>query len=88
MLSVLLRGASFHKKDIFVLYQEDTVESHFIWVSKPDKPYMLKNLIVVVNLLGGEGFRANDILLIDDSPEKNLLNDPYNVGLGQTIIIH
>ena len=69
MLSILLRGVSFKEKD--------TLKSCFITMSKPDKPYMLKNLVVVLHCLREE-FKAHDILLIDDSLEKNLLNDPYS----------
>ena len=79
MLSILLRNVSFEEKDILVLCEEDTLKSHFIRVSKPDKPYILKNLAIVVQRLREEEIKANDILLIDDSLEKNLLNDPYSV---------
>ena len=78
MLFVLLRGVSFEEKDIVILYQEDTIKSRFIRVSKPDKPYKLKNLLVIVHPLREEEFKANNILLIDDSSKKNLLNDLYS----------
>ena len=58
------------------------MKSRFIRMSKLDKPYMLKNLVVVVHCLREEEFKANDILLIDHSPKKNLLNDLYSVVHG------
>ena len=70
MLSVLLKGMSFEEKDILVLCQEDIIKAHFIRVSKLDKPYMLKNLAIVVQRLREEEFKTNDILLIDDSPRE------------------
>ena len=45
---------------------------------------MLKNLTIVVNHFRGKEYKAKDILLIDDSPKKNLLNDPYNAIHPQT----
>ena len=45
---------------------------------------MLENLTAIIHLLREEEFKANDILLIDDSLEKNLLNDPCTVVHPQT----
>ena len=83
MLSVLLRNVSFEEKDIIVICQEDAIKSCFIRGSKLDKPYILKNLVVIVQCLREE-FKKNDIVLIDDSLEKNLLNDPYSNVHPQT----
>ena len=45
--------------------------------SNPEKPIFLKNLKVYAKLLGLE--TIEDVLLVDDGPEKNLLNDVHSV---------
>ena len=44
--------------------------------SNPEKPIFLKNLKVYAKLLGLE--TIEDVLLVDDGPEKNLLNDVHS----------
>ena len=46
-------------------------------VSNPEKPIFLKNLNVFAKLLGLE--TVEDVLLVDDSPQKNLFNDIHSV---------
>ena len=43
--------------------------------SNPEKPIFLKNLKVYAKLLGLE--TVEDVLLVDDGPKKNLLNDVH-----------
>jgi hypothetical protein len=76
MLDEVLKGASFKTSDIQVLSQVDTTMSKHVRESNPDKKYMLKELSRVAEKEGHTDISY--ILLIDDSPEKNLLNSRYN----------
>ena len=44
--------------------------------SNPEKPVFLKNLKVYTKMLGLE--TVEDVLLVDDGPQKNLLNDVHS----------
>ena len=44
--------------------------------SNPEKPVFLKNLEVYAKMLGLE--TVEDVLLVDDGPQKNLLNDVHS----------
>ena len=44
--------------------------------SNPEKPVFLKNLKVYAKFLGLE--TVEDVLLVDDGPEKNLINDVHS----------
>ena len=55
-----------------VLSQRDCTHSSFVDASNLEKPVFLKNLNVFAKLLGLE--TIEDVLLVDDSPRKNLLN--------------
>ena len=45
--------------------------------SNPEKPVFLKNLKVYAKMLGLE--TVEDVLLVDDGPQKNLLNNIHSV---------
>ena len=60
-----------------VLSQRDCTLSSYVDVSNPEKPVFLKNLKVYAKLLGLE--TVEDVLLVDDGPEKNLLNNVHSV---------
>ena len=45
-------------------------------VLNPEKPIFLKNLKVYAKMLGLE--IVKDVLLVDDGPQKNLLNDVHS----------
>jgi predicted phosphatase len=72
MVDEVLKRASFKTSDIQVLSQVDTTMSKHVMESNPDKKYMLKELSRVVE--NERHTNTSYILLIDDSPEKNLLN--------------
>ena len=59
-----------------VLSQRDCTLSSYVDASNPEKPIFLKNLKVYTKLLGLE--TVEDVLLVDDGPEKNLLNDVHS----------
>ena len=44
--------------------------------SNPEKPVFLKNLEVYAKMLGLE--TTEDVLLVDNGPQKNLLNDVHS----------
>ena len=56
--------------------QRNYTLSSYIHASNPEKPLFLKNLKVYAKLLGLE--TVEDVLLVDDGPEKNLLNDVHS----------
>ena len=59
-----------------VLSQRDCTLSSYVDASNPEKPVFLKNLKVYTKLLGLE--TVEDVLLVDNGPEKNLLNDVHS----------
>jgi hypothetical protein len=75
-LPVVLQGTSFKLPDVQVLSQNNCTRSSYVESSKPDKPFFLKDLRVFAKLLVLES--VEEVLLVDDSPQKNLLNDPHN----------
>ena len=50
--------------------------SSYVDASNPKKPVFLKNLKVYAKMLGLE--IIEDVLLVDDGPQKNLLNDVHS----------
>ena len=59
-----------------VLSQRDCTQSSYVNASNLEKSVFLKNLKVFPKLLGLE--TVEDVLLVDDSPQKNLLNDVHS----------
>ena len=60
-----------------VLSQRDCTLSSYVDASNPEKSVFLKSLKVYAMLLGLE--TVEDVLLVDDGPKKNLLNDVHSV---------
>ena len=60
-----------------VLSQRDCTLSSYVDASNSEKPIFLKNPKVYAKLLGLE--TVEDVLLVDDGPEKNLFNDVHSV---------
>jgi hypothetical protein len=55
--------------------------STYIDPSNKDRPFFLKRISRLLGDslgLGGQGATAENTLLVDDTPYKNVLNDPYN----------
>jgi hypothetical protein len=72
----VLQGGSFSRKDITVLCQDQCTISTVKDPSNPGKPIILKNLDVYRKVANLEN--ADNVLLIDDTPLKNVFNDAYN----------
>ena len=65
------------RKDVQVLSQSDCTCSSYVDASNPKKLVFLKNLNVFAKFLGLK--TIEDVLLMDDNPQKNLLNDIHSV---------
>jgi hypothetical protein len=76
VLKVVLHGASFTRNDITILTQNACSQSAYRDPENLEKPIFLKNLDVYANIVKLQN--TEDVLLVDDSPMKNLLNDSYN----------
>jgi hypothetical protein len=76
VVDVVLQGTSLKREGVQVLSQSDCTRSSYVESSNPHKPFFLKNLNVFAKLLGLES--VEDVLLVDDSPQKNLLNDVHS----------
>ena len=73
VINIVLEGTCLKRKDVQVLSQSDCTRLSYMESSNPHKPFFLKNLNIFAKFLGLE--TIEDILLVDDSPQKNLLND-------------
>ena len=67
---------SLKREDVQVLSQRHCTLSSYVDASNPEKPIFLKNHKVYAKLLGLE--TVEDVLLVDDGPRKNLLNDVHS----------
>ena len=76
VVDVVLQGTSLKQKDVHVLSQSNCTYSSYVDASNPEKPLFLKSLNVFAKLLGLE--TIEDVLLVDDSPQKNLLNNVHS----------
>ena len=76
VVDVVLQDTSLKQKDVQVLSQRDCTLSSYVDASNPEKLVFLKNLKVFAKLLGLE--TVEDVLVVDDGPEKNLLNDVHS----------
>ena len=59
-----------------VLSQRHCTQTSYVDASNLEKPVFLKNLKVYAKMLGLE--TVEDVLLVDDSLQKNLLNDVHS----------
>ena len=69
----VLQFTSLNREDVQVLSQRHCTLTSYVDVSNPKKPVFLKNLEVYAKMLGLE--TVEDVLLMDDGPQKNLLNN-------------
>ena len=76
VVDAVLQGTSLKQKDVQVLSQRDCTLFSYVDASNQEKLIFLKNLKVFVKLLGLE--IVKDVLLVNDGPEKNLLNDVHS----------
>ena len=76
VVDVVLKGTSLKRKDVQVLSQRDCTLSSYVDASNPEKSVFLKDLKVYAKLLGLK--TVEDVLVVDDSSEKNLLNDVHS----------
>lgn len=76
VIDAVLEGTSLKRDHVPLLSQGDCTRSSYVESSNPHKPFFLKNLNVFAKLLGLD--TVEDVLLVDDSPQKNLLNDVHS----------
>ena len=75
-MDVVLWGTSLKQKDVQLLSQRDCTHSSYMNASNLEKPVFFKNLKVFAKLLGLE--TVEDVLPVDDSPQKNLLKNVHS----------
>ena len=77
VVDAVLQFTSLKRQDVQVLSQCHCTLTSYVDTSNPEKPVFLKNLEVYAKMLGLE--TVEDVLLVDDGPQKNLLNDVHSV---------
>ena len=80
----LLFPTSFKAKDVTILSQEECVISSYRDPKNLNKPFFLKDLIMLAKILKLDSF--DDIVLVDDNPLKNLTNNRYSAVFPETWI--
>ena len=76
VLKVVFHTASFTRNDITILTQSACSQLAYRDPKNPEKPIFLKNLDVYANIMKLQNIE--DVLLVNDSSIKNLLNDSYS----------
>ena len=76
VVDAILQFTSLNQEDVQVLSQRHCTLTSYVDASNPEKPVFLKNLEVYAKMLGLE--TVEDVLLVDDGPQKNLLNDVHS----------
>ena len=76
VVDAVLQFTSLNREDVQVLSQCHCTLTSYVDASNPEKPIFLKNLEVYAKMLGLE--TVEDVLLVDDGPQKNLLNDVHS----------
>ena len=76
VMDVVLQCTSLKRKDVQVLSQRHCTLTSYADASNPEKLVFLKNLELYAKMLGLE--TVEDVLLVDDGPQKNLLNDVHS----------
>ena len=76
VVDAVLQFTSLNREDVQVLSQRHCTLISYVDASNPEKPVFLKNLEVYAKMLGLE--TVEDVLLVDDGPQKNLLNDVHS----------
>ena len=75
-MDVVLQFTSLNQEDVQVLSQRHCTLTSYVDALNPEKLVFLKNLEVYAKMLGLE--TVEDVLLVDDGPQKNLLNDVHS----------
>ena len=75
-MDAVLQFTSLNREDVQVLSQRHCTLTSYMDASNLEKPVFLKNLKVYAKMLGLE--TVEDVLLVDDGPQKNLLNDIHS----------
>ena len=75
-MDAVLQFTSLKREDVQVLSQRHRTLTSYMDASNPEKLVFLKNLKVYAKMLGLE--TVEDVLLVDDGPQKNLLNDIHS----------
>jgi len=76
LLEDVLTDASFSLQDVMCLNQVACTKSMYMASTTLNKPIFFKELAAFVHFVGLSSLE--NILLIDDSQFKNLMNDPHN----------
>ena len=76
VVDVVFQFTSLNREDVQVLSQCHCTLTSYVDASNPEKSVFLKNLEVYAKMLGLE--TVEDVLLVDDGPQKNLLNDVHS----------
>lgn len=76
LLDILFVGCSFSRREVICLAQCACTKSMYKASTTPNKPVFLKDLTTFAHVASLSSFE--NILLIDDNPQKNLLNDLHN----------
>ena len=76
VVDVVLQFTSLNREDVQLLSQCHCTLTSYVDASNPEKPVFFKNLEVYAKMLGLE--IVEDVLLVDDGPQKNLLNDVHS----------
>ena len=76
VVDAVLQFTSLKRQDVQVLSQCHCTLTSYVDASYLEKPIFLKNLEVYAKMLGLE--TVEDVLLVDDGPQKNLLNDVHS----------
>lgn len=76
LLDDLLADCCFGRRDVLCLAQGTCTKSTYRAPTAPEKPFFLKEIETFARLASLSSLE--NILLIDDSPEKNLRNDPHS----------
>ena len=82
LLDVLLEDVNFSARDVIALWQEKCVQSLYRSPNALSKPFSLRELATFANIAGLSSL--DDILLIYDSPLKNLMNDSHSAVFPPT----
>ena len=76
VVDAVLQFTSLKQEVVEVLSQRHCTLSSYVDASDLEKPIFLKNLKVYAKMLGLE--TVEDVLLVDNGPEKNLLNNVHS----------
>ena len=76
VVDAVLQFTSLNREDVPVLSQRHCTLTSYVDVSNLEKPIFFKNLEMYAKMLGLE--TVEDVLLVDDGPQKNLLNDVHS----------